>query len=80
MDNQLAVLEDMMALFSENQELPENSVQLSNYNSNFLSNRDNSIPQPVTVIHPINLEYKEKSEARKRVEGVKDVEKLIERI
>ena len=74
-DNQLEALEDIRKLFNEDQERTVNSVQVSNFNSNFLSNRDCSIPQPLTVIHPIT--HKNHCENEKRGEVAKVVEELI---
>ena len=57
-DNQMAVLEDIRDLFSEDQEPPVNSVQVFIPNSDFTCERDISIPQPIIVIHPSNLDLK----------------------
>ena len=73
-DNQLANLEDVRLLFNESQEMPVNFVQVSNSNSNFLSNREFSFPQPLTIIHPPILEYNINCETGKRVDEAKVLE------
>lgn len=76
MDNKLAALEDIRSLFNENQEKTVNSVQVSNFNSNFFSNQDYSFPQPITVIHPTTLEIINTGETGKGEEEAKVVEEL----
>ena len=73
-DDQMAKLEDVKAFFTEDQELPVNTVEVSNCNSNFLCNRDISNLQPITVIYPLNhdLQTGESVERKKeRKEGTR---------
>lgn len=71
-DDQFAGLEDMRILFTDEHEHSVNSVQVSNCNSSFLCNRDISNPQPITVIHPLNLDL----QTGGCVEGKKDMEEV----